>query len=65
MDYECEQKAANYRSEIINDIKNKKTSKYTITVPKMSIASKKYKNKKDRRFAIHSNSGQEILSFGK
>lgn len=58
-------KAANYRSEIINDIKNKKTSKYTITVPKMSIASKKYKNKKDRRFAILSNSGQEILSFGK
>ena len=58
-------KATNYRSQIINDLKNNKLYNYIISVPRMSIQSKKFKNKKDRRFAILSDSGQELLSFGK
>ena len=58
-------KASNYRSEIISDIAQNNTSKYTITTGAGSIASKKYKNKTDSRFAILTNIGNEILSFGK
>lgn len=58
-------KATNYRTEIINDITNKNTDKYKITTGTGSIASKKYKNKSDLRFAILTNSGNQILSFGR
>lgn len=57
--------AANYRAEIVNDIASGTTGKYTITTGTGSIPSKKYKHKTDKRFAILTNSGYEILSFGK
>ncbi len=57
--------ATTYRAEIINDISEGTTGKYTITIGTGAIPSKKYKNNTDRRFAILTNSGYEILSFGK
>lgn len=59
-------KATTYRSEIINNIsKGTASSVYTITKGTGSIASKKYKHKTDLRFAILTDSGNYILSFGK
>lgn len=58
-------KAGTYRSEIINNINKNNTGIYTITTGTGSIPSKKYKHKTDRRFAILTNSGKQILSFGK
>lgn len=57
--------AATYRDEIVNDITSGTTSKYTITTGTGSIPSKKYKHKTDLRFAILTNTGYEILSFGR
>lgn len=53
-------KARSYRSEL-----SKSTSNIKITTGTGSIPSKKYKNLKDGRFIILTNSGREILSFGK
>lgn len=58
-------KATTYRAEIVRDIASNNTSKYTMTTGTGSIASTKYKNKNDLRFAILTNSNKEILSFGK
>lgn len=53
-------KAINYRSEI-----SKSTDNITITTGTDSIPSKKYKHRIDGRFIILTNSGREILSFGR
>lgn len=53
-------KAINYRSEI-----SKSTANITITTGTGSIPSKKYKHRIDGRFIILTNSGREILSFGR
>ena len=53
-------KAIVYRSEL-----SRSTSNVKITTGTGSIPSKKYKHLKDGRFIILTNSGREILSFGK
>lgn len=63
------QKASDYRSSVVSDIKNlsstKLKKKYTITVSGGSIPAKKYKNKSNKQFIIITNSGYKILSYGK
>lgn len=53
-------KAISYRSELA-----KSTSNVRISTGKGKIPSKKYKHLKDGRFIILTNSGREILSFGR
>ena len=56
--------ATNYRTEVVNDIKQGNKTKYKITVGSGSIPSHKYKNQNDGRFIILSDSGYGIFSFG-
>lgn len=62
-------KAANYRNEIVSDIANLSTeslnNKYTITVSIGATVAHKYKNKSDARYAILSDAGYQIVSFGR
>lgn len=53
-------KAVNYRSEVLNSLKNIRTSPGTGSIP-----STKYKHLIDGRFILLTNSNKEILSFGR
>ncbi|MDP4096303.1 hypothetical protein OIN60_05905 [Paenibacillus sp. P96] len=52
--------AGTCRDDVINN-----PSKYTKTVSSGSVPAHKYKNKTDQRFIIMTDSGNEILSFGR
>ena len=56
--------ATNYRAEVIRDITNNNLGNYKVTVGTGKIPSHKYKNILDYRFALLTDAGYEILSFG-
>lgn len=62
-------KASSYRAAIVSDIENLTTlalnNKYTITLSSGATSAHKYKHKTNLQFAILSDSGYYIVSYGK